>query len=181
MSDLENVIAALNLEYGANRRYQYQIERSPFSALNRILEGVRRTEGDHVEIMFNFIKQQQAANPEAGRGFATMLTHLKLDLEFERTAVDAYARFRREAEDPALKDTFKDLTRSEAGHINMFQKLIDQIETNQYPVLIYCPVCGWEMDFGINPPEDVPLRCEQCKAKIALSMVDGDFVPVEVK
>ena len=151
MADLENVITALNLEYGANRRYGYQIEQSPFPRLNTILEGVRRTEGEHVEAMMAYIKQQQQANPSAGRGFATMLAHLRLNLEFERSALNAYATFAREAEDQELKATFRHLAHSEAGHINLFKELIEKIEANEYPAVIYCPVCGWELDFGPQP------------------------------
>lgn len=180
MSDIENVIAALNLEYGAHRRYAYQIEESPFPALNTILEGVRRTEGDHVAAMIAYLKQAQADAPEVGRGFATMLTHLRLNLEFERAALAAYAQFAREAEDPALRQTFHALSRSEAGHINLFKDLIARIESNTYPVRVYCPVCGWEMDYGPAPAAGTVLRCPQCKAQIALTLVEGDYVPVAV-
>ncbi|HEY3418720.1 MAG TPA: ferritin-like domain-containing protein [Armatimonadota bacterium] len=179
MSDMDQVIAALNLEYGANRRYGYQIEGSPFSRLNAILEGVRRSEGGHIDELVARLKARHA-DAEAGRGFATMLTHLKLDLEFERAAVDAYSRFAREAEDPELKAMFRDLTASEAGHIKMFEGIIAEIEANTYPVVIYCPVCGWEMDYGANPPAGTVQRCAKCKQKIALNIVDGDFVPATV-
>lgn len=180
MSDIDRVIAALNLEYGANRRYGYQIEGSPFAQLNNILEGVRRTEGSHIEAMLGYIRQQQSADPAVGRGFTTMLTHLRLNLEFERVAVEAYGQFARDAEDSALQKTFRELTRSESGHINLFKTLIAQIEANEYPVRVYCPVCGWEMDFGVNPPEDTQLRCDKCKQMVGLSLMDGDFTPIAV-
>lgn len=179
MSDLDNVIAALNLEYGAHRRYGYQIEHSPFADLNRLLEGVRRTEGDHVEAMFAYVKQQHLAHPEVGRGFASMLTHLRLNLTFEIQALDAYKAFSVVAEDPVLKKTFQRLMHSESGHKALFTDLIAQIEANQYPVRVYCPICGWEVDFGVNPADDAMVRCVQCKAKVGLTIVDGDFMPVE--
>ncbi|HEY3377505.1 MAG TPA: ferritin-like domain-containing protein [Armatimonadota bacterium] len=175
MSDLENVIAALNLEYGANRRYAYQMERSTFSQLNNILEGVRRTEGDHVEAMRAYIARQAPTDPAVGRGFASMLAHLRLNLEFERTAVNAYGQFARETDDAELKRTFQQLARSEAGHINLFQSLIAQIEANQFPVLVYCPVCGWELDFGVNPADGTVVRCEKCKQRVAIQVNAGDF------
>jgi len=178
MSDLENVITALNLEYGANRRYGYQIENSPFSQLNNILEGVRRTEGDHVEAMMAYIKQQQEVVPGSGRGFATMLAHLRLNLEFEQVALKAYGQFAREAQDPELKKTFQRLAHSEAGHINLFKSLIAQVEANHFPVIVYCPICGWELDFGAAPQEGVIVRCEKCKQQVTLEILDGDFVPV---
>lgn len=179
MSDIDNVIAALNLEYGAHRRYGYQIEHSPFADLNRILEGVRRTEGDHVEAMFAYVKQQHLAHPEVGRGFASMLTHLKLNLAFEIEALDAYKQFSVAADDPALKKTFQRLMHAESGHKALFTELIAHIEANEHPVRVYCPICGWELDFGPNPPEDATLRCPQCKAKVGLTIVEGDFTPVE--
>jgi len=180
MSDIDNVIAALNLEYGANRRYAYQIDGSPFADLNRILEGVRRTEGDHIEAMIEYLKAQHQADPKVGRGFATMLTHLKLNLAFETSALDAYAKFARESDDPDLKQTFQRLSHSEAGHKNLFTRLIAQIEANEYSVRVYCPVCGWEIDFGTNPPDDTVVKCEQCKQRVGLTLIDGDFSPVAV-
>lgn len=180
MSDKENVIAALNLEYGANRRYGYQIESSSFSQLNNILEGVRRTEGEHIEAMLAYLNKEHENNPQRGRGFASMLAHLRLNLEFERTAVEAYSNFARETDDAELKKSFQQLARSEAGHINLFKSLIAQVEANEYPVMMYCPVCGWELNFGNNPPEDAEVRCEKCKQLIALTMVGGNFVPVAV-
>lgn len=178
MSDLDNVIAALNLEFSASRRYGFQIERSPYCELNKILEGVRRTEGDHVEAMIDYIKRQQANAPETGRGFATTLAHLRLNLAFERTALDTYGRFAREAEDPELKQTFQHLAHSEAGHINLFKTLIARIEANEYPVMVYCPVCGWELDFGSNPDLTTVLRCAQCRQRVGLEIRDGDYQPV---
>lgn len=177
MSDIENVVAALNLEYGADRRYEYQSSTSPFGTLNSILEGVRRTEGDHLQTLVAYLKEKMAT-AECGHGFATMLTHLRLNLEFEKTALAAYGQFAREAEDPVLKQTFKDLARAEAGHIKLFQNLIEQMEANAFLVRVYCPVCGWEMDFGLNPADDTVQRCEKCKVQIQLTVQHGDYVPV---
>ena len=174
MSDLDNVIAALNLEYGANRRYAYQIEHSPYPQLNAILEGVRRTEGDHIEAMLAYVRRQQSETGR-GRGFASMLTHLHLNLEFERAALVAYGQFARESEDQQLKKTFQSLSLSEAGHLQLFKALIEQIEANTYPVAIYCPVCGWELHYGVNPSEGTVTKCEKCKQSITLRIVDGDF------
>jgi rubrerythrin len=176
MSDLDNVITALNLEYGAHRRYDYQVEHSPYPHLNMVLEGVGRTEGDHMDTMLAYIRARQTAEPEQGRGFTTMLMHLRLNMEFERVALDAYARFARDADDPALKATFQQLSRAEAGHLKLFKSLIERIEANEYPAILYCPVCGWEIDFGLNPAEGAVIRCPQCKADVRLELREGDFV-----
>ena len=70
MVDIYNIIAALNLEYGANRRYEYQIAHSPFARLNDILEGVRRTEGGHIDTMVEAVKQRQAQHADRMPGVA---------------------------------------------------------------------------------------------------------------
>ena len=105
-----------------------------------------------------------------------MLTHLRLNLDFEKTANAEYARFAREAEDAELKKIFQQLAYSEAGHVRLFQQLIEQIEANMYPVIVYCPVCGWEIDFGTHPQEETPLRCAQCKQQVKLAIVAGDYI-----
>jgi rubrerythrin len=180
MGDLEAVTAALNLEYGADRRYAHQISRSPFPRLNAILEGVRRSEGDHAETLFAYLAAHQETG-ESGRGFATLLTHLRLNLAFEQHAVGSYMRFARESDDPVLKETFRALGRSESGHIVLFKALIAAIEANTYPVIVYCPVCGWEVDFGADPAPDATVCCDKCKQRIALDVVNGDFVPRAVE
>ncbi len=180
MSDNENVIAALNLEYGANRRYEYQIEKSAFPALNTILEGIRRTEGDHIEAMMNYITLHQQIDADLGRGFSSILAHLRLNLAFERTALAAYSQFAHETNDVALKLTFQRLACSEAGHINLFMSLIAQIEANEYPISIYCPVCGWELQFGVNPAVGTHVRCEKCKQQMELQIEMGDYLAVAV-
>ena len=178
MSDHENIVAALNLEFGANRRYGYQIENSPFSRLNTLLEGVRRTEGDHIEALMERIKAAQlASEPDAGRGFASMLAHLRLDLEFERLAVREYGRFGREAEDPEVRAMFKSLARSEVGHVKLFERIVEEVAHNRHPVFVYCPICGWELDFGVNPEEGVRVKCERCRQLVTIAIQDGDFVP----
>lgn len=175
MTDIENVITALNLEYGANRRYAYQLEHSIFPQVNNIFEGVRRTESEHVEAMLAYIKARQTNNPTAGRGFATLLTHIRLNLEFEQQALSAYAKFARETEDTTLKQTFQQLARSEAGHINLFKELIAQIEANAFPVIIYCPVCGWEINYGCDVADGTIMKCPMCKQQITVHVQEGDY------
>jgi rubrerythrin len=177
LTDTENIIAALNLEYGANRRYGYQLDHSVFPRLNAILEGIRRTEGDHIEAMLGYLKRQALADPSVGRGLATILTHLRLNLAFERQALEAYNRFAREADEPELKRTFQALAHAEAGHIKLFADLIGQIEANAFPVAVYCPICGWEVNFGPDPDDGTSEQCAVCKARVTLRLEAGDFVP----
>ena len=44
-------------------------------------------------------------------------------------------------------------------------------------MLVYCPVCGWELDYGVNRPDGATIRCEKCKQLIVLRIEDGDFTP----
>jgi len=176
--DLERALEALGLEYGASRRYRYQADGSPFPRINTILEGISRTEGDHLDALVRLVRRlQPQTKPGAGRGFATLLTHLKTDLAFEREAVRIYGRLSREAADPGLREAMKAFARSEAGHAKMLGDLIAQIEAGEFPVIVYCPVCGWEVDFGCSPETGTTIVCARCRQPVRLDLEDDDFVP----
>lgn len=169
--DRQNVIAALNLEYGANRRYQYQIERSTDPGLVSVLRGVMLTEGDHVENSLRYLARGLEEN-----GWSWALLNLKLNLEFEETARDTYRRFASEARDPEIARMFKDQAQSEQGHVNIFRELIQQIEAGARPVRLYCPLCGWEIDFGISPEQSKTVRCPKCGVSVRLGVEAGQWV-----
>jgi rubrerythrin len=176
--DLERALVALGLEYGASRRYGYQADGSPFPRINSIFEGISRTEGDHLDALVRLVRRlQPAGTPGTGRGFATLLTHLKTDLAFEREAVKTYGRLAREAQDPELREALKAFARSEAGHAKMLGELVARIEAGEYPVIVYCPICGWEIDFGCAPEAGATLVCERCRQPVRLDLEDDDFVP----
>lgn len=170
--DVQNVITTLNLEYGANRRYEYQIGEIQNPRINAVLEGVMRTEGDHVDSSLGFLKKRLA--PEI-QGFADVLLHLKLNLDFEEVATATYRQFAREAETEDLKTMFAAMARSEAGHVHIFKKMIEEIEKGQFPVVFYCPLCGWEIDYGPSPQEAATQRCSRCGAAYALRLVEGNW------
>lgn len=175
-NDVQNVVSALNLEYGANRRYQYQLEKMNNPRINAALEGIMRTEGDHMDTAEKFLRQKLVG---ANTGFDKTLLHLRLNLEFEEIAAATYKQFAKEAFDEKLKDNFKKMNRSELGHVNIFKKMIEAIEKGEYPVAFYCPLCGWEIEYGTTPKEGDAERCARCGQSYALKMVEGEWTLVE--
>lgn len=168
--DRQNIIAALNLEYGANRRYQYQIERSRDPKLISVLRGVMLTEGDHVENSLRYLARGLKQD-----GWSWILLNLKLNLEFEETARDTYLKFASEAKDPEVARIFRDQAQSEQGHVNIFRELIKEIEEGARPVYLHCPLCGWEMDFGVAPEAGKTIRCPKCGAVVEVVVEDGQW------
>ncbi|MFZ5435743.1 MAG: flavin reductase [Bacillota bacterium] len=166
-----DVIAALNLEYGANRRYQHQIEDLPNPRLVAVLEGIKRAEGDHVENALRWLLSKH----QDGNGFSTALLHMKMNLEFEEVAWATYTQFAAEVEDPELRAMFADQARSEMGHINIFRDLVKALQEGDYPVAFFCPLCGWELYFGTRPEEGQAIQCGKCGATFKIWLSGGDW------
>lgn len=175
--DVENAITTFNLELGATKRYEHQMATLKNPRLNTIFEGIRRTEGDHVENALEFILGHRQTT---ATGFRRAELYLDLNHEFEKVATATYRRFAEEAADPALKATFKDMAQSEAGHVNIFRTLLEEVRSGKFPVVFYCPLCGWEIDFGTGPTEGREERCAKCGLKVRLALKDGDWDLVRV-
>ena len=112
----------------------------------------------------------------SARGYARDLTALRADLEFEDAAVKRYGHMAAEAEDPALKELFKELTRGEAGHRRGLRHMIARVEDPAVPVVLFCPLCGWEIDFGPDPAEGSQGKCRMCPGRFALRLDEaGDW------
>ncbi len=175
--DWNNVVAALNLEYGANRRYQYQIASLENPDLVSMLEGVMRTEGDHVDNLIAHLQRRLAASGTLGqaKGLVTALLHMRLNLEFEEVARATYSQFAKETQDQALKDLFLDQARSEMGHINIFKESVASLEQGESPVKFFCPLCGWEIDYGPTPDIGTSKICPKCGATFSLELVGVDW------
>lgn len=175
--DWNNVVAALNLEYGANRRYQYQIAGTTNPKVASMLEGVMRTEGDHVDNALKYLagRLQQKAQGHGGEGFVDTLLHMTLNRDFEEIARATYSQFARETSNPALKDLFTEQARSEMGHVNIFKEVVEALQKGQYPLLFFCPVCGWELDYGSAPVAGDVKGCPKCGARFSLSMDEGNW------
>ena len=108
-------------------------------------------------------------------GYAWALSALRDDLEFEQTAVKLYGRYAAAVADPALKELFKDLARAEAGHVRGLRKLIEDFSADGVSVLFFCPMCGWQIDYGRSPAEGKELKCPMCAGRFAVHLVDGDW------
>jgi rubrerythrin len=109
------------------------------------------------------------------RGYAWTLSALQADLEFERAAVKLYGKYAAAVEDPEIREVFKDLARAEAGHVRGLRRLIEDFSAEDQPVLFFCPMCGWQIDYGPTPAEGAELKCPMCAGRFALRLVDGDW------
>ena len=174
MTDTErkNLITTLNLEYGATHRYALQGRRFVQAGVVSLIEGVRRNEGDHIEEVMELLEADADGAPE---GYKTLYLHTKLNLEFEKEAVRLYGQFSKEAEDPALRETFRKLLKSEAGHVRLFEDVLKKMEEGTLPKIFFCPLCGWEMDYGQDGKAGQVEKCEKCGARYELIIENGDF------
>ena len=126
-----------------------------------------------------------AAAAEAGRhplppgegstpGHAADLAALRSDYDFEDEAVVVYGRFAYQAEDRELMDLFKELARAESGHRNGLRRTVRAVQGSARPVVFFCPLCGWEIDFGPEPTEGTERKCPMCPGRFALRLGTGD-------
>lgn len=109
-------------------------------------------------------------------GYAGDLAALRDDAAFEEAAVKRYGHMAAEAGDPALADLFKELARGEAGHRRGLRHMIARVEDPARPVVLFCPLCGWEIDFGPDPAEGDVGKCRMCPGRFALRVDEaGDW------
>ncbi len=113
-----------------------------------------------------------APSDGVGPGHAGDLADLRADHEFEDEAVVIYGRFAYEAGDRELMELFKELARSESGHRNGLRRIIRTVEDPATPVILFCPLCGWDIDFGPDPAEGTEGKCRMCPGRFALRL-DG--------
>ncbi len=114
--------------------------------------------------------------PLRERGYAHILATLCSDLEFERLAVEKYAAFAKQLADPRLKALMREFVRAETGHGRGLKRTIERVRAADYPVVVYCPTCGWELDYGTEPQTGATVHCPMCAMNFALHARDGDFV-----
>ncbi len=111
-----------------------------------------------------------------GRGHAGDLAALRADYDLEDEAVVVYGHFAYQAEDRELTELFKELARSESGHRNGLRRTIRTVEDPTTPVVLFCPLCGWQIDFGPDPAEGSEGKCPMCPGRFALRLgEDGDW------
>jgi rubrerythrin len=113
---------------------------------------------------------------DGGRGRAGDIAALSADYDFEDEAVVVYGHFAYQAEDRELMELFKELARSEAGHRNGLRRTIRTVEDPATPVVLFCPLCGWQIDFGPDPAEGAEGKCPVCPGRFALRLGEyGDW------
>ena len=101
---------------------------------------------------------------------------LRADYDFEDEAVAVYGRFAYQAEDRELMELFKELARAESGHRNGLRRTIRSVEGPERPVVVFCSLCGWEIDFGPTPEIGAQRKCPMCPGRFALRLdEDGDW------
>ena len=100
----------------------------------------------------------------------TELAALRADYDFEDEAVAIYGHFAYQAADHELMELFKELARGEAGHRNGLRRTIRAVEDPATPVILFCPLCGWQIDFGPDPAEGAEGKCPMCPGRFALRL-----------
>jgi rubrerythrin len=111
-----------------------------------------------------------------GRGHAGDLAALLADYDLEDEAVAIYGRFAYQAEDHELTELFKELALSESGHRNGLRRTIRAVEDPATHVVLFCPLCGWQIDFGPDPAEGTVGKCPMCPGRFALRLSEaGDW------
>lgn len=113
----------------------------------------------------------------SARGYARDLTALRDDLAFEEAAVKRYGQMAAAARDAEVRELFRELARGEAGHRRGLRRMIARVEDEAEPVVLFCPLCGWQIDFGPDPAEGTQGKCAMCPGRFALRLSDdGDWL-----
>jgi rubrerythrin len=189
---------SLLLEQLASARYAEDQRTTKDPIILALLQGLMRNEDDHQRELLRNIERlkgepeqvvAQCGAPEEPEpvegslipGYKSRLEILRKDLAVEHQAVRLYGEFSLQAGDPEVKKMFAHFARAESGHVNSLGYLIRQIEHGKYNVAFFCPVCGWEIDFGENPEVGAETRCRMCHVSFRLEMAGGEFYPVEFK
>jgi len=123
-----------------------------------------------------FLSRPSPTAPLRERGYARTLATLASDLEFERQAVATYAANLKLLSDLRLKAFMRELVRAETGHRRGLERAVERLNLGREAVVLYCPICGWELDFGVEPADGATVRCPVCAVSFALRARDGDFV-----
>ena len=192
---------ALRLEREATARYVEQPAATSDPRLVTYWESLRRNEAEHRAALERWLRDHgvdpetdaprggalgaATPGPDAvgrhplrrtgggGRGHTGDLSSLRADYDLEDEAVVVYGHFAYQAEDRELVELFKELARSESGHRNGLRRIIAAVEDPATPVLLFCPLCGWQIDFGPDPAEGTKGKCPMCPGRFALRLNEG--------
>jgi rubrerythrin len=195
---------ALRLEREATARYTEHPAASSDPRLVTYWESLRRNEAGHRHLLESWLRARgedpdcdeavagafASGAPGAGdvgrhplppaadgvRGRAADVAALRADYDFEDEAVTIYGHFAYQAEDHELMELFKELARGEAGHRNGLRRILRTVEDPATPVILFCPLCGWQVDFGPDPAEGTEGKCPVCPGRFALRLDEsGDW------
>jgi rubrerythrin len=176
--DWKNLIYFLGLELNAAKRYEVFISLIKHPEINKALEGIRRNEEEHIQKALELI--QTFAINDAPIGMRTLLALMEINLDFEERAIKVYQGFASASKDPFLKDMYLSLIKAEQGHLNIFRNFIEQIKNNMLDIIFFCPVCGWEINFGKTPVEGDIKTCQRCGSSIKIYISENDY-KIELK
>lgn len=171
--DWKNLVYFLGLELNAAKRYELFISLIKNPNINRTLEGIKRNEEEHIKQAISLI--ETFADHNAPNGFRTLLALMEINLDFEERAIKIYQGFASAAKDPLLKEQYEALVKAEIGHLNIFRKYIDEIKNGMLDVVFYCPVCGWDINFGKTPKEGDSNCCQRCGTHVEIFLSNGDY------
>ena len=108
-------------------------------------------------------------------GYLSIIRMIETDLEFEKDAVRIYNEFAERVQDSRLKEVFLEFAKAETGHVNGLQRLVQSLREGEHEVKFYCPVCGWEINFGKMPKVGDNARCRMCGVIFELIEMGGDY------
>ena len=112
----------------------------------------------------------------SARGYTRDLAALRADYEFEEAAVRRYGPMANEVGEPALKELFKELAPRRGRPSPRLAPHDRQRRGPAAPVVLFCPLCGWQIDFGPDPAEGAQGKCAMCPGRFALRLdADGDW------
>lgn len=102
-------------------------------------------------------------------GYASDLAALRADYELEEAAVRRYGHMAAEADDPEIAALLRELARGEAGHRRGLRRMIATVEDPATPAILFCPTCGWQIDFGVAANGTVG-TCPVCSGRFILRL-----------
>jgi len=110
------------------------------------------------------------------RAAKTSIRLLKEDIQLEKEASKAYVSWAKRFDEDYVKEFFLTFSRDEVGHAAGQNRLLSQRETGDYEVKLFCPQCGWVLNFGRDPDVGYEETCPMCGAKSMLDEKEGDFL-----
>ena len=109
------------------------------------------------------------------QGYKTTLEFLLNDIGLEEEAISLYSEFAAKSPDESVRAAFSRLISAERAHADALKRIVKEIEEDRHPVILYCPFCGWEMNYGEMPSLGNEEACPVCCRKYALIEDGGDY------